>query len=144
MCIPSPAPAGTFGLPMGGASPRTVVFTVGSPPNSSTPPTCSHLASRPRTTSGEELCFVPAPYATASTTTLYRTLNALHRLANRCSLCSASDALKRSSNYSKVTNFSLCIHSGLQQLSRLLVLHQWKGVYGLSPGYDRRKLPARS
>ncbi|XP_056612520.1 serine/threonine-protein kinase ULK2 isoform X1 [Triplophysa dalaica] len=45
------APAGTFGLPVGGASPRQVVFTVGSPPNSSTPPTCSHLASRPRTTS---------------------------------------------------------------------------------------------
>ncbi|KAI2656111.1 Serine/threonine-protein kinase ULK2 [Labeo rohita] len=45
------APAGTCGLAAGGASPRTVVFTVGSPPNSSTPPTCSHLASRPRTTS---------------------------------------------------------------------------------------------
>ncbi|KAL4647179.1 serine/threonine-protein kinase ULK2 isoform X1 [Arapaima gigas] len=40
------APAGTSG-----ASPRTVLFTVGSPPNSSTPPTCSHLGSRPRTTS---------------------------------------------------------------------------------------------
>uniref|UniRef100_A0A8C9TT56 non-specific serine/threonine protein kinase n=1 Tax=Scleropages formosus TaxID=113540 RepID=A0A8C9TT56_SCLFO len=39
-------PAGTSG-----ASPRTVLFTVGSPPNSSTPPTCSHLGSRPRTTS---------------------------------------------------------------------------------------------
>uniref|UniRef100_A0A673JX56 non-specific serine/threonine protein kinase n=1 Tax=Sinocyclocheilus rhinocerous TaxID=307959 RepID=A0A673JX56_9TELE len=47
------SPAGTCGLAAGGASPRTVVFTVGSPPNSSTPPTCSHLASRPRTTSGE-------------------------------------------------------------------------------------------
>uniref|UniRef100_A0A8C2GU61 non-specific serine/threonine protein kinase n=1 Tax=Cyprinus carpio TaxID=7962 RepID=A0A8C2GU61_CYPCA len=47
----SPAPAGTCGLAAGRASPRTVVFTVGSPPNSSTPPTCSHLASRPRTTS---------------------------------------------------------------------------------------------
>ncbi|XP_051717505.1 serine/threonine-protein kinase ULK2 isoform X1 [Ctenopharyngodon idella] len=45
------APAGTCGLAAGGASPRNVVFTVGSPPNSSTPPTCSHLASRPRTTS---------------------------------------------------------------------------------------------
>uniref|UniRef100_A0A8C9WN20 non-specific serine/threonine protein kinase n=1 Tax=Scleropages formosus TaxID=113540 RepID=A0A8C9WN20_SCLFO len=45
----SSAPAGTSG-----ASPRTVLFTVGSPPNSSTPPTCSHLGSRPRTTSGEE------------------------------------------------------------------------------------------
>uniref|UniRef100_A0A671K4T3 non-specific serine/threonine protein kinase n=1 Tax=Sinocyclocheilus anshuiensis TaxID=1608454 RepID=A0A671K4T3_9TELE len=49
----SPAPAGTCGLAAGRASPRTVVFTVGSPPNSSTPPTFSHLASRPRTTSGE-------------------------------------------------------------------------------------------
>ncbi|XP_020359020.1 serine/threonine-protein kinase ULK2 isoform X1 [Oncorhynchus kisutch] len=48
------APAGPFGLaqPRGGAaSPRTVLFTVGSPPNSSTPPTCSHLGTRPRTTS---------------------------------------------------------------------------------------------
>lgn len=38
----------------GSASPRTVVFTVGSPPSSSTPPTCSHLGTRPRTTSGEQ------------------------------------------------------------------------------------------
>ncbi|KAL0973319.1 hypothetical protein UPYG_G00201890 [Umbra pygmaea] len=49
------APAGPFGLaqPQGGAaSPRAVLFTVGSPPNSSsTPPTCSHLGTRPRTTS---------------------------------------------------------------------------------------------
>ncbi|KAL7831793.1 hypothetical protein AOLI_G00293410 [Acnodon oligacanthus] len=45
------APAGSCGMAAGGASPRTVVFTVGSPPNSSTPPTCSHLATRPRTTS---------------------------------------------------------------------------------------------
>eukprot|EP00066_Takifugu_rubripes_P028017 XP_011617283.1 PREDICTED: serine/threonine-protein kinase ULK2 isoform X2 [Takifugu rubripes] len=35
----------------GSASPRTVLFTVGSPPKSSTPPTCSHLGTRPRTTS---------------------------------------------------------------------------------------------
>ncbi|KAM9732904.1 serine/threonine-protein kinase ULK2 isoform 2-T2 [Menidia menidia] len=35
----------------GSASPRTVLFTVGSPPSSSTPPTCSHLGTRPRTTS---------------------------------------------------------------------------------------------
>uniref|UniRef100_A0A8C2ENM0 non-specific serine/threonine protein kinase n=1 Tax=Cyprinus carpio TaxID=7962 RepID=A0A8C2ENM0_CYPCA len=48
---PHPTPAGTCGLAAGGASPRPVVFTVGSPPNSSTPPTCSHLTSRPRTTS---------------------------------------------------------------------------------------------
>ncbi|KAJ8280965.1 hypothetical protein GJAV_G00061570 [Gymnothorax javanicus] len=34
-----------------GASPRTVLFTVGSPPKCSTPPTCSHMGSRPRTTS---------------------------------------------------------------------------------------------
>ncbi|XP_041850182.1 serine/threonine-protein kinase ULK2 [Melanotaenia boesemani] len=35
----------------GSASPRAVLFTVGSPPSSSTPPTCSHLGTRPRTTS---------------------------------------------------------------------------------------------
>ncbi|XP_028857527.1 serine/threonine-protein kinase ULK2 isoform X1 [Denticeps clupeoides] len=45
------APAGTYTLVSGGASPRTVLFTVGSPPNSTTPPTCSHLDSQPRTTS---------------------------------------------------------------------------------------------
>ncbi|KAM9469105.1 serine/threonine-protein kinase ULK2 isoform 2-T2 [Clarias gariepinus] len=45
------APAGSCGLAVGGASPRTVVFTVGSPPKSSTPPTCSHVSTRPRTTS---------------------------------------------------------------------------------------------
>lgn len=46
------APAGSCGLVQGGsASPRTVLFTVGSPPKSSTPPTCSHLGTRPRTTS---------------------------------------------------------------------------------------------
>ncbi|XP_074535077.1 serine/threonine-protein kinase ULK2 [Halichoeres trimaculatus] len=46
------APAGGSGMVQGGsASPRTVLFTVGSPPNSSTPPTCSHLGARPRTTS---------------------------------------------------------------------------------------------
>ncbi|KAF7652351.1 hypothetical protein LDENG_00098090, partial [Lucifuga dentata] len=46
------APAGPSVLAQGGsASPRTVLFTVGSPPNSTTPPTCSHLGSRPRTTS---------------------------------------------------------------------------------------------
>ncbi|XP_063061657.1 serine/threonine-protein kinase ULK2 isoform X2 [Engraulis encrasicolus] len=48
------APAGLCALPHGGqpGSPRTVLFTVGSPPNSGTPPTCSHLGTRPRTTSG--------------------------------------------------------------------------------------------
>lgn len=46
------APAGPTGLAQGGsASPRTVLFTVGSPPKSSTPPTCSHLGTRSRTTS---------------------------------------------------------------------------------------------
>lgn len=46
------APAGPSGLVQpGSASPRTVLFTVGSPPNSCTPPTCSHLGTRPRTTS---------------------------------------------------------------------------------------------
>uniref|UniRef100_A0A671K6S1 non-specific serine/threonine protein kinase n=1 Tax=Sinocyclocheilus anshuiensis TaxID=1608454 RepID=A0A671K6S1_9TELE len=58
----SPAPAGTCGLAAGRASPRTVVFTVGSPPNSSTPPTFSHLASRPRTTSGEGLRLINLPH----------------------------------------------------------------------------------
>uniref|UniRef100_A0A672GWT8 non-specific serine/threonine protein kinase n=1 Tax=Salarias fasciatus TaxID=181472 RepID=A0A672GWT8_SALFA len=55
------APAGC-----GSASPRTVLFTVGSPPSSSTPPTCSHLGTRPRTTSvgsnssaGSSLRYVP-------------------------------------------------------------------------------------
>uniref|UniRef100_A0A7N6FE88 non-specific serine/threonine protein kinase n=1 Tax=Anabas testudineus TaxID=64144 RepID=A0A7N6FE88_ANATE len=41
------APAGPGGLAGGSASPRTVLFTVGSPPNSTTPPTCSHLGTRP-------------------------------------------------------------------------------------------------
>ncbi|KAM9318484.1 serine/threonine-protein kinase ULK2 [Pholidichthys leucotaenia] len=46
------APPGPSGLAQGGsASPRTVLFTVGSPPKSSTPPTCSHLGTRSRTTS---------------------------------------------------------------------------------------------
>ncbi|XP_041096999.1 serine/threonine-protein kinase ULK2 isoform X4 [Polyodon spathula] len=46
------APAGAYGMPtLTGASPRTVMFTVGSPPSSSTPPTCSHMGTRPRTTS---------------------------------------------------------------------------------------------
>lgn len=46
------APAGAYGMPtLMGASPRTVMFTVGSPPNSTTPPTCSHMGIRPRTTS---------------------------------------------------------------------------------------------
>lgn len=52
-----PAPAGPSGLVQtGSASPRTVLFTVGSPPNSSTPPMCSHLGTRPRTTSGRAPC----------------------------------------------------------------------------------------
>uniref|UniRef100_A0A8C7TTA5 non-specific serine/threonine protein kinase n=1 Tax=Oncorhynchus mykiss TaxID=8022 RepID=A0A8C7TTA5_ONCMY len=48
--IGSPTKVGLFGLAQlqgGAASPRTVLFTVGSPPNSSTPPTCSHLGTRP-------------------------------------------------------------------------------------------------
>uniref|UniRef100_A0A3B3ZH11 Uncharacterized protein n=1 Tax=Periophthalmus magnuspinnatus TaxID=409849 RepID=A0A3B3ZH11_9GOBI len=44
------APA-ACGLVQPGSSPRTVLFTVGSPPKSNTPPTCSHLGTRPRTTS---------------------------------------------------------------------------------------------
>nr|XP_020443795.1 serine/threonine-protein kinase ULK2 isoform X1 [Monopterus albus]XP_020443796.1 serine/threonine-protein kinase ULK2 isoform X1 [Monopterus albus] len=46
------APPGPTALAQGGSvSPRTVLFTVGSPPNSTTPPTCSNLGIRPRTTS---------------------------------------------------------------------------------------------
>ncbi|XP_069767604.1 serine/threonine-protein kinase ULK2 isoform X3 [Narcine bancroftii] len=51
------APAGTSGLVMGspammiGVSPRTVVFTVGSPPSSVTPPQSSHMVTRARTMS---------------------------------------------------------------------------------------------
>ncbi|XP_028662583.1 serine/threonine-protein kinase ULK2 [Erpetoichthys calabaricus] len=46
------APASACGMPnLTGTSPRTVLFTVGSPPNSITPPTCSHTGARPRTTS---------------------------------------------------------------------------------------------
>ncbi|XP_034024911.1 serine/threonine-protein kinase ULK2 [Thalassophryne amazonica] len=46
------APAGPSGLVQGGSgSARTVIFTVGSPSNSSTPSICSHLGPRPRTTS---------------------------------------------------------------------------------------------
>ncbi|KAJ7422177.1 hypothetical protein WISP_39297 [Willisornis vidua] len=51
------APAGPYGIamatpPMGsGASSRAVMFTVGSPPSSATPPTCTHMVLRTRTTS---------------------------------------------------------------------------------------------
>ncbi|XP_043574117.1 serine/threonine-protein kinase ULK2 isoform X2 [Chiloscyllium plagiosum] len=51
------APAGASGLTMGspamviGVSPRTVVFTVGSPPSSVTPPHSSHMVTRTRTMS---------------------------------------------------------------------------------------------
>ncbi|XP_063002541.1 serine/threonine-protein kinase ULK2 [Elgaria multicarinata webbii] len=49
------APAGACGvaavpLPVGAGS-RAVMFTVGSPPNSATPPTCTHMILRARTTS---------------------------------------------------------------------------------------------
>uniref|UniRef100_A0A3B5L5W3 non-specific serine/threonine protein kinase n=1 Tax=Xiphophorus couchianus TaxID=32473 RepID=A0A3B5L5W3_9TELE len=54
----------------GSASPRTVLFTVGSPPSSSTPPTCSHLGTRPRTTSGET---PPSPLPTLSAGSLCST-----------------------------------------------------------------------
>uniref|UniRef100_H2ZXG2 non-specific serine/threonine protein kinase n=1 Tax=Latimeria chalumnae TaxID=7897 RepID=H2ZXG2_LATCH len=62
------APAGACGLVMGppamatGVSPKAVLFTVGSPPNSATPPTCTHMATRTRTasvgsnSSGGSLC----------------------------------------------------------------------------------------
>ncbi|NWH15320.1 ULK2 kinase, partial [Grus americana] len=47
------APAGAYGIamapPMGsGASSRAVMFTVGSPPSSATPPTCTHMVLRTR------------------------------------------------------------------------------------------------
>ncbi|XP_030077954.1 serine/threonine-protein kinase ULK2 isoform X2 [Microcaecilia unicolor] len=51
------APVGTSGIALGPpsmgtvASSRTVMFTVGSPPNSATPPTCTNMAIRTRTTS---------------------------------------------------------------------------------------------
>uniref|UniRef100_A0A8C7EEK9 non-specific serine/threonine protein kinase n=1 Tax=Nothoprocta perdicaria TaxID=30464 RepID=A0A8C7EEK9_NOTPE len=51
------APAGACGIAMAppsmgsGASSRAVLFTVGSPPSSTTPPTCTHMVLRTRTTS---------------------------------------------------------------------------------------------
>lgn len=51
------APPGACGiaavpLPLGAGAPsRAVMFTVGSPPNSATPPTCTHMVLRARTTS---------------------------------------------------------------------------------------------
>uniref|UniRef100_A0A8C5T397 non-specific serine/threonine protein kinase n=1 Tax=Malurus cyaneus samueli TaxID=2593467 RepID=A0A8C5T397_9PASS len=51
------APAGAYGIAMAtpsmasGASSRAVMFTVGSPPSSATPPTCTHMVLRTRTTS---------------------------------------------------------------------------------------------
>ncbi|XP_029467236.1 serine/threonine-protein kinase ULK2 isoform X2 [Rhinatrema bivittatum] len=51
------APAGTSGIALvppsvgTAASSRTVMFTVGSPPSSATPPTCAHMVIRTRTTS---------------------------------------------------------------------------------------------
>nr|XP_033777445.1 serine/threonine-protein kinase ULK2 [Geotrypetes seraphini] len=51
------APAGTSGMSLGPpsmgtvGSSRTVMFTVGSPPNSATPPTCTNIVIRTRTTS---------------------------------------------------------------------------------------------
>ncbi|PIO31746.1 hypothetical protein AB205_0150920, partial [Aquarana catesbeiana] len=48
-------PSGGTGsvLTVPSASTRAVMFTVGSPPNSSTPPTCTHMMMRKRTTSGK-------------------------------------------------------------------------------------------
>ncbi|XP_038614659.1 serine/threonine-protein kinase ULK2 isoform X2 [Tachyglossus aculeatus] len=50
------APAGACGVILAqpaatGVSSRAVMFTVGSPPNSATPPTCTHMVLRTRTTS---------------------------------------------------------------------------------------------
>ncbi|NXP46187.1 ULK2 kinase, partial [Heliornis fulica] len=47
------APAGAYGIAMAppvgsGASSRAVMFTVGSPPSSATPPTCTHMVLRTR------------------------------------------------------------------------------------------------
>uniref|UniRef100_H9G483 non-specific serine/threonine protein kinase n=1 Tax=Anolis carolinensis TaxID=28377 RepID=H9G483_ANOCA len=49
-----------------GAGSRAVMFTVGSPPNSATPPTCAHMLLRARTTSGESSGSHPSPIVTAS------------------------------------------------------------------------------
>ncbi|XP_053310787.1 serine/threonine-protein kinase ULK2 isoform X2 [Spea bombifrons] len=46
-----PAGAGGSALTVPSIGTRAVMFTVGSPPNSSTPPTCSHMMMRTRTTS---------------------------------------------------------------------------------------------
>uniref|UniRef100_A0A8C2U0H3 non-specific serine/threonine protein kinase n=1 Tax=Coturnix japonica TaxID=93934 RepID=A0A8C2U0H3_COTJA len=51
------APAGAYGIAVAppsmgsGAGSRAVMFTVGSPPSSATPPTCTHMVLRTRTTS---------------------------------------------------------------------------------------------
>lgn len=57
--FPLAAPAGAYGIAVAppamgsGASSRAVMFTVGSPPSSATPPTCTHMVLRTRTTSGK-------------------------------------------------------------------------------------------
>uniref|UniRef100_A0A671K1H2 non-specific serine/threonine protein kinase n=1 Tax=Sinocyclocheilus anshuiensis TaxID=1608454 RepID=A0A671K1H2_9TELE len=84
------APAGTCGLAAGRASPRTVVFTVGSPPNSSTPPTFSHLASRPRTTSGEGLRLINLTCATTLWLIVCVCVSAVGSNSSAGSLCSTS------------------------------------------------------
>lgn len=116
LCPPPKAPAGPSVQPQGGsASPRTVLFTVGSPPKSSTPPTCSHLGTRPRTTSGE---------------------NTSARVSKKSGLCS------------EATRFLIkLLHpsslSGLQQLSRIAVLHQRSGLCGISSEHGHWFLPSR-
>lgn len=63
-----PAPAGAYGIAMAppsmgsGASSRAVMFTVGSPPSSATPPTCTHMVLRTRTTSGKTLLTTQMQY----------------------------------------------------------------------------------
>lgn len=76
--------------PQGGsASPRTVLFTVGSPPKSSTPPTCSHLGTRPRTTSGVypplELVKVRSCLSPESTSILFPSVGSSSSAGSLCS-----------------------------------------------------------
>ncbi|KAM9002812.1 serine/threonine-protein kinase ULK2 isoform 2-T2 [Sarcophilus harrisii] len=64
------APAGACGVVLGppvapGVSSRAVMFTVGSPPSSATPPTCTQMVLRTRTTSEAAPSLKYAPYGTS-------------------------------------------------------------------------------
>lgn len=112
------APAGPIILAQGGsASPRTVLFTVGSPPNSSTPPTCSHLGTRPRTTSGKDL--PPEPVGKET--------------------CVACLQL----TFVPPPPPPVCFLSGFQQLGWLPVFHQRSGLRWLSSRHGHRLLSSR-